>query len=202
MKQRFVIALTALVFMPVVAVAVLALTNSFRVTDFKVYGQVPPFELVERNGEKISLETLQGKVWVASFIFTHCSGQCPLLCERLKKVQNRLRFKDKFRLVSITMDPERDTPAVLTEYAKRFEADPYKWLFATGDPKEVRALVQNGFRLASGGPDGQEPEGITHSFKLVLVDGFGRIRGYYDGTEDSSVKDLLHDSRALIRQTY
>lgn len=202
MKKRFVVVLTLLVFMPVVAVAVLSLTNSFEVKTLKVFGDVPEFSLTERSGKTFGSDDLKGKVWVASFIFTRCSGQCPTLCERLKKVQNKFRFKDKFRLLSISMDPEKDTPPVLSEYAKRFEADPFKWLFLTGDPKDVSTLVQHGFRLASGGPGGEEPEGITHSFKLVLVDGSGRIRGYYDGTEDAAVDQLIRDTRGLIRQTF
>ncbi len=202
MQKRFVLFLSLFVFMPVVAVGVLALTNSFRVHDLQVFGSVPSFSLTERSGKGLRSEDLKGKVWIASFIFTHCDGQCPLLCEKLKRVQSKFRFKENFRLLSITMDPTRDTPDVLKEYATRFEADPYKWLFLTGEKKSVDSLVQNGFRLASNGPGGAEPEGITHSFKLVLVDGFGRIRGYYDGLEDASVKDLLSDTKSLLRKTF
>ena len=90
----------------------------------------------------------------------------------------------------------------MAEYAKRFDADPYKWLFLTGEKKNVDALVRNGFRLASGGPGGEEPEGVTHSFKFVLVDGAGQIRGYYDGNEDASVKTLIADAKNLIRKTF
>lgn len=181
--------------MPVVAVAVLSLTNTFYVKELQVFGEVPHFELTERNGSELQRRDLAGKVWIASFVFTHCAGQCPLLCEKLKTVQNKLRFKDKFRLISITMDPERDTPEVLSEYADRFQADPYKWLFLTGEKKKVDFLVEHGFRLTSGDP-------LTHSFKLVLVDGHNRIRGYYDGLEDDSVKQLIRDAKHLIRQTF
>lgn len=170
-KKRFVIALTLFVFMPMIAVAVLSLTNSFRVKELQIFGDIPPFTLTERSGKEVTREDMYGKVWVASFIFTHCDGQCPLLCQKLEAVQRKFRFKENFRLLSITMDPVRDTPQVLEEYAERFKADPYKWLFLTGEKKSVDSLVQNGFRLASNGPGGAEPEGITHSFKVVLIEG-------------------------------
>lgn len=202
MRVKFITLLMALVFMPVIAVAVLAASGSFEVKELSVFGTVPSFYLTERSGREFSKNELQGKVWVASFVFTHCSGQCPLLCEKLKRVQSRFRFKDNFRLVSFTMDPERDTPAVLAQYAGRFDADPYKWSFLTGPKKDVDFLVQSGFRLASGGPGGEEPEGITHSFKLVLVDGYGRIRGYYDGLDDAAVNTLIKDTKVLLRQTF
>jgi len=202
MKKRFAVVLTLFVFAPVAAVAVLAFTNSFEMKELPIYGEVPPFALTERTGQEISRDSLKGKVWVASFIFTHCAGQCPLLCEKLKEVQRKFRFKEHFRLVSITMDPERDTPEVLEDYANRFQADPYKWLFLTGGKKEIDSLVQNGFRLASSGDDGSAPESIIHSFKVVLVDRNGRIRGYYDGLEDGSIKQLIRDTKGLIKKAY
>jgi len=201
-KKRFVIVLSIFVFMPMIAVAVLSLTNSFEVKELKIFGDIPPFALTERSGKEVTREELMGKVWIASFIFTHCAGQCPVLCQKLEAVQRKFRFKEHFRLLSITMDPVRDTPQVLEEYAERFKADPYKWLFVTGEKKSVDSLVQNGFRLASNGPDGEDPEGITHSFKLVLVDSFGRIRGYYDGLDDGSIKELMRDTKNLLKKAF
>lgn len=204
MKRPFVVMMSSLVLMPVVAVGVLSLTNSFRVKDLLILGDIPPFQVTERSGKPVSRESLKGKVWVASFIFTRCSGQCPLLCQELKKIQSRLRFKESFRLVSFSVDPERDTPEVLAEYATRFSADPYKWWFVTGDKKEMNALVRHGFRLSSGDPGDPSAgeEEVIHSFKLVLVDGYGRIRGYYDGTDEGSLKSLVKDAKYLIRQTF
>lgn len=197
MKNRFAVLVLALVGMPVVAVAVLALTNSFQVKELPVYGKVPEFSLIERSREKYGSDELKGKVWVANFIFTHCAGQCPLISEKMKTILKALRFKENLRLVSITVDPERDTPKVLSQYAEGFEADPYKWLFLTGDKNEIHALTQNGFRLSSGGS-----EEIIHSFQLVLVDHLGRIRGYYDGNDDEAVRKLLKDTRKLLKQVY
>lgn len=168
--------------------------------ELAVFGDLPHFELTERTGAKVSDATLHGKVWVAGFIFTHCDGQCPLISKEMQRIEKRLRAKDKFRLVSISVDPENDTPAELAQYAAKWQADPYQWLFLTGDRDDISSLVQKGFRLAAVG--GALGEGdIIHSDKLVLVDGVGRIRGYYDGTDDKEVDHLLRDTTALLKKT-
>ncbi len=197
-KYSFPIFMTALVAMPIVAVAVFTIAGSFRVEELKILGQAPTFSLIERSGKPVLSDELKQKVWVASFVFTRCSEQCPMLCEKLKRVQNKLRFKDKFRLVSFSIDPERDTPESLSEFAKKFNADPYKWLFVTGSKREIESIVRDGFHLMSG----KEENSLTHSFKLVLIDGWGRIRGYYDGLDDSAVTQLIKDARGLIRQAF
>ncbi len=198
-KGKFYLLPLALFCMPVIAVAVLALSNSFQEHPLPIFGTVPPFQLTERSGEPIGNEFLARKVWVAGFIFTHCSGQCPIITARMQKIQKELRLKEKMRLVSITIDPDRDTAEVLKKYAVGAEADPYKWLFLTGKKKEITALVQSGFRLAS---DVASSDSMTHSDRLVLVDGYGRIRGYYDGNDDGEMKKLLKDSRSLLKQTF
>jgi len=200
-RRIFVMGMTTLVLMPIVAIATITLVGGFDVQALKVYGQVPPFRLVERSGAEVSSDFFYGKIWIASFVFTHCSGQCPLVCQQLAKIQNRLRFKEKLRLVSITVDPKRDHPEVLSEYAKKFKADPYQWLFLTGDVREIKSLIEHGFRLSSGlSSPGNEISPLSHSFKLVLVDSLGRIRGYYDGLDPGEIKKLLKDTKELLRQ--
>ena len=162
-----------------------------------VYGTLPEFELVERGGSGVSLQSLQGKVWVADFIFTHCAGPCPLLSSRMSRLQEAVRDLDGVRLVSFTVDPERDTPEVLAEYARRYQADAERWLFLTGPKEPLYRLVGEGFRLAvdDGGPQAGL---ITHSTRFVLVDQQGRVRGYYDGAEPGTADALLPDIRALL----
>jgi cytochrome oxidase Cu insertion factor (SCO1/SenC/PrrC family) len=202
-RKWLVIVLTALVTMPVVAVAVLSLTRSFAVRELPVLGQVPSFALVERSGAKVTNETLRGKVWAIGFIFTHCAGQCPMIGEAMQKVEKSLRLKPAFRLVSLTVDPERDTPQVLSRYADVWHADPYKWLFLTGKRAGIASLVQNGFHLATGETDGTAgSDDISHSEKLVLVDGAGRIRGYYNALDEEEVSSLLVDAKSLLRADF
>ena len=201
MKQRFAIGVLLLVTMPMVAVGVLYMTNSLAYKELPNYGKLPSFQFTERSGQALSDADLKRKVWIGSFIFTSCGGQCPLIVAELKKIQKALRFKDNFRLISFTLDPTRDTPNRLSEYAQGVAADPYKWLFLTGENIEIQKLVQSGFQLASVGAEKMDGD-IVHSSMLVLMDGGGRIRGYYDSTDADRMKTLMKDAKGLIRGTY
>jgi protein SCO1 len=184
-----------LVGMPVLSVAVIALTGNFEVKELPVLGQVPEFRLTERSGEPYGSNELRGKVWVAGFIFTSCSMQCPIITGRLQSLQTKFRFKENWRAVAFTTDPDSDTVSVLKDYAVKAKADPYKWLFLTGPKNELTPLISNGFKLAS------DPTNPTiHSEKLVLVDHLSRIRGYYDANDEAAVKKLVKDTKALIKK--
>lgn len=196
MKRYFGWGLMALFFMPVISVAVLSFTNSFEVRELPVLKELPDFSLEERQGSEVTRDSLRGKVWIAAFVFANCESQCPMINQQMRKIQSALRFKERFRLVSITVDPERDTAEVLQRYADKLSADPYKWLFLTGSREEINILSQKGFQLASA----QEAD-ATHSSKLVLVDHFSRIRGYYEA-DATSVKTLIKDAKRLVKQAF
>lgn len=110
-------------------------------------GAVPDFALVERSGRQVSLVELRGRVWVADFIYTTCTDTCPLQTARMAALQPPFAGEPDFRQVSISVDPTHDTPPVLAAYAARFQADAARWLFLTGTPPAVYALVRDGFRL-------------------------------------------------------
>ncbi len=167
------------------------------------FGAVPPFELTERSGRSFRSEELAGKVWVADFVFTTCAGPCPLMSANMKRLQAALPDSDDIRLVTFTVDPERDTPEALQEYAKRYGADPERWLFLTGEKQALYELIQKGFLQAvddgSLSEDGRPGPGIiTHSTRYTLVDREGRIRGFYFGAEDSVVDEILPDLKRLL----
>lgn len=109
---------------------------------------VPEFSLIERSGARVSRADLLGKVWVTNFIYTHCPDTCPLQTAHMARLQKDFSSEKDFRLVSVTVDPERDTPEVLKEYANRFRADPERWLFLTGKKGAIHELAQKGFRLS------------------------------------------------------
>ena len=166
-------------------------------TNLPVYWSVPDFELVAANGKPFSLADVTGHVWVADFIFTHCAGTCPVMSVQMARVDQQLASKlgptPPVRLVSISVDPERDTPAVLADYARKFEASE-RWNFLTGAKETIMELAAKGFKLASG----EEPSNeIVHSSKLVLVDRQNRVRGFYDGIDQASVDQLIADAVAL-----
>lgn len=112
------------------------------------YGSVPDFTLMERSGRPLPAGALRGKVWVATFIYTRCPDTCPLQSAEMARLQREFEAEEDLRLVSVTVDPERDTPGVLSRYATRFGAHPDRWLFLTGDRAAIHRLVAEGFRLA------------------------------------------------------
>lgn len=119
----------------------------------QVFGTLPDFSLIERSGRAVTLGDLRGKIWIANFIYTHCTDTCPLQSARMAKLQDDFAGERNLRLVSITVDPTRDTPKVLVEYAARFGADPERWLFLTGEKQAIYALAQQGFYLSVESPE-------------------------------------------------
>lgn len=162
----------------------------------------PEFELIDSSGETFSSADLRGKVWAADFIFTSCRGPCPLMSRHMRELQAAVAELPDARLVSITVDPERDTPEVLADYGRRYGADPARWTLLTGGKREIYDLIYSGFKLAV--DDGRTDENgepgpgiITHSVKFVLVDREGQIRGYYSGDEKDVVDELARDIERL-----
>lgn len=163
-----------------------------------VIGEVAPFKLEERGGYPVSREDLQGRIWIAAFVFTRCSGPCPAMCGSMADLQKTIRRKvQDIRLVTFTLDPEYDTAEVLGKYAQRFGADANKWLWVRGDRAAIQQLAQQGFKLNA--VEGQGGD-IVHSTHLVLVDHRSRIRGYYNGTDVDSVNKLRADMDLLIKE--
>ena len=164
------------------------------------YGAVPEFSLVERSGKNVTLADLRGKVWIADFIYTTCQDTCPMQSAAMTKLQEQWAGKPNLKLVSFSVDPERDTPAVLSRYAERFKADKDRWLFVTGDREQIAHLVQGGFRLSAVAlSDGKNKETvIIHSPRFVLIDRKNEIRGYYDSRESAALERLNNDVATLI----
>jgi protein SCO1/2 len=143
---------------------------------------LPDFTLTERSGKAVTKADLAGKVWVASFVFTRCSGPCPAVTATIARLQSELADEPNLRFVTFTVDPDRDDPQELAKYAARYRADPEKWLFLTGPEAEIHALMVDGFKLGvikvPTGPPGEE---FDHSTRLAVVDKTGTVRGYADG---------------------
>lgn len=166
-----------------------------------VLGTLPSFELVDQSGRPFGSRDLAGRVWVASFIFTRCDTECPAITRQMARIQSRARnLEPAFHLVSISVDPEYDSPARLAEYARAHRASPRMWTFVTGASEPIRETVVKGFRVSMGHDPGTGPEGITHGTHLVLVDGAGRIRGYYDGESPATVDDVVRDAAILVNR--
>jgi len=165
-----------------------------------VLGEVPPFSLVNRDGRTVTRDDLAGAPWIADFVFTRCAASCPMMTDRMAKLAKDLDLGEagaaRLHLVSFTVDPGHDTPAVLAAYANRYKAPP-AWLFLTGPQEALHHLSRDGFKLAVAPAGGPADEPILHSTRFVLVDARGRIRGYYDGFDQESIERLERDLRAL-----
>jgi protein SCO1 len=163
---------------------------------------VPPFRLVDQGGQPFGSADLAGRVWVASFVFTRCQTTCPALTRVVTRVQDRTRaLEPAFHLVTFSVDPDYDTPGRLADYARTAHASPRMWTFLTGPSDEVRATVERGLRVGFGGAsDGASPPGSLHGTSLVLVDGRGRVRGYYDPEAPDVVERLVRDVGLLVNR--
>lgn len=192
-----------LVLIPIITVALLLWLRQIEVNALQQrmissYGKVPPFELVNQNGAPFGSAQLNGKIWIADFIYTTCPGPCPMISSRMSELQKPLEKSD-VHLVSFTVDPAKDTPEVLLGYAERLQAESGRWDFLTGPQSTIYNLSRNGFKLAAS--DGSEEAGIpVHSTRMVLVDRHGEIRGYYDATEADAITKLLADTNHLLRE--
>jgi cytochrome oxidase Cu insertion factor (SCO1/SenC/PrrC family) len=162
-----------------------------------VLGTIPAFSLTERAGTPVSAKDLEGKIWVADFIFTRCPDVCPALSGRMSALRKELAANgtDGVTMVSISVDPNHDTPDVLSSYAGRFGGGD-DWLFLTGPRETIAGLLRDGFKVAFA--DGGPPTApITHSDRFVLVDPHLQVRGYYHGLDDASVDKLVDDVATL-----
>jgi protein SCO1/2 len=144
-------------------------------------GEVAPFELTDENGKPFDSASLKGKVWVASFFFTNCPAVCWRMNQALAAWQHTHPESD-VRFVSITCDPDNDTPEALARYAAHFKADPKRWTFLTGDMKAIENIGQGSFKIAVVKGD--------HTDRACVVDRQGRVRGRFRLTEPDQVEML------------
>ena len=157
----------------------------------------PAFRLTDQDGNTLSLEDLRGQIVLLDFIFTRCPGPCPILTGLHAHVQNGLspELRARTRFVSISLDPLRDTPAVLREYAKTRGADLANWSFLTGAPDEVDAVLKSYGVGSMRTADGQ----IEHVVVTFLIDGNGQIVRRYLGLDGHDPKELLRDIAHLVK---
>lgn len=222
--QRLLIVLLAGASIGTTALIVINLLNSTRYTpsnpaaalqggiissdpthDPPVLLHLPRFTLTDQSGQPFGQEQLQGNVWVADFVFTRCAGPCPMMTSRMAQLQARLNKhpdRQNIRLVSISVDPEHDTPATLQEYAKLARAEDHLWRFLTGPREDIWRLIRSGFKLpVDDAPDNTQMP-ILHSQKFVLVDAQGRVRGFYDALEETGQQKLFRDLQLVLDERH
>jgi cytochrome oxidase Cu insertion factor (SCO1/SenC/PrrC family) len=152
---------------------------------------LPSFVLTDQSGARFGTDELRGKVWVANFIFTRCQATCPLQTAQMARLQGQLQKHPRWsevHLVSISVDPEHDRPAVLRDYAEDKGADARHWRFLTGERDYIWRLSKDGFKLPVGDNPGNGNMPLFHASHLVVVDGQSRVRGYFDGLTDEGLE--------------
>jgi protein SCO1/2 len=158
-----------------------------------VLGQLKPFELTDSRGQTFDSQQLSGSVWVANFFFTTCGTICPVMAKNMAALQRSFALEDNVYFVSISVNPENDTPQRLQEFSQRYQADSNKWFFLTGGREAITRLAVDQFKV------GSVDEPIFHSASFILVDRDGRIRGYYDGTQPNELQRLFKHLAQLFR---
>lgn len=151
------------------------------------YGRVGNFQLIDSSGQPFDSARLKGKIWVTAFFFTTCSDICPLLTKNLKSLQEMYQAYPDVELVSISVNPEQDSPQALAAYAQKYRADTQRWHFLTGSREAITQIAVEEFKV------GSVSEPVFHSSSFILVDRQGKIRGYYEGTTAEGLQRLSKD---------
>src|SRR5690606_22708098 len=170
-----------------------------RAVELPSYGAVPEVALIDQRGTAMSTADLHGGVTIVNFIFTRCTTICPVTSLKMQRLAAATADQDAIELLSITVDPEFDKPEVLAAFAARYQADPTRWRFATGDPAAVKSAIEDGFKVAVE-RRGEVAEGIpdiVHGGHFILIDQALGIRGYYDSNDPARLAALQADARAL-----
>ena len=169
-------------------------------------GDIPAFTMLDQRGQKVTTASLQGQVLIVDFFYASCPTSCPRLSAQMASFQERIAARSAglalpVHLVSITLDPANDTPEVLSEYAQRFHAKDANWSFLSGRSEELDQVVVKGFKLHFARVDPAAGLGaIMHGEWFVLVDGKGKIRGYYQIGDEERMNELVRDAEHLARR--
>jgi cytochrome oxidase Cu insertion factor (SCO1/SenC/PrrC family) len=150
--------------------------------------------LTSQSGAKFDSSSLQGAPWLASFFFASCNGPCPRLNSEIHQLQEKTYGFKGLKIVSFTVDPERDTPEVLAAYAKRYKADPARWFFLTGPREAISAVAKDGFQV--GALDAEQ----SHSTRIMLMDAKGRVRGHFPTTTKEELDALFAAISTLYQE--
>ncbi len=157
-------------------------------------GQVPDFMLLDSRGEEFTNQNLHGKVWVTNFIFTTCSGFCSTMTQNMLEIEEKFRNNPDVHFVSISVNPEYDSPIVLAQYAEKYKIDTSRWHFLTGARQAIEDLAVKGFKI------GSVDEPVFHSSYFILVDRKGFVRRYSDGSKKENIKQLVSDVNLILKE--
>ena len=191
------------------ALSLMELSQTHRPAALPVLGSVAGFMLTNQDGQVVTLADLSNRVWIADIIFTRCAGSCPIMSKQMESLQDALPPASRTRLVTLTTDPDFDTPTVLKKYGERFGANSNRWTFLTGTKLEIGQLAANSLKLSAvpvKPEDRQNPADLfIHSTIFVIVDQHARLRGTFetegDGVDWTNVQPrIIETVRQLERE--
>ena len=191
----------------VIAITALFVMSKFgksKDSGFPVLSDLKDFSLTNQLGEPIGLKNLLGQVWIGNIIFTQCAGPCPRLTKLMATIQQDLKGVDGVRLITLTTDPDHDSPTVLKRYGEKFGADPNRWWFLTGIKKEIAGLARDCLKLTAVEKDPAERDSdvdlFIHSTIFVVVDKHGRMRATFETDEPDSKSRILDAVKRLLTE--
>ena len=193
-KNTIVILIVSLTLCLSAAMTVFFFTQEMNRPRLLVLGRIQDFSLTDSTGDVFHSSQLKGKVWVADFIFSTCADLCPMMSKNMAALHRSFQGVSDVDLVSITVNPEVDTPEVLAQYAKRFNAQTHNWHFLTGPRDEIQKIAVESFKL------GAIEDPVFHSSYFSLIDRYGYLRGYYDGSAQKDRNRLLKDIARLRKE--
>lgn len=161
--------------------------------------RIADFELINQDGKIATQKDFEGKIYVADFFFTTCSSICPIMSTQMQRVYEKFIENNNVMILSHTVMPEVDSVHVLSEYAKRYNANSKKWIFVTGEKKKIYELARKSYFAVSDSGSGDKHDFI-HTENFILVDRNKRIRGFYDGTSVEDMDRLMDEIEILLKE--
>ena len=193
LPKLVILIIAALIILTIMALLVINQADHSR-SVLPLLGTVPGFEFTERSGTPFGSENMKGKINVVDFMFSNCKTKCPVMVVNMGDLYEYYKGIDRVQIVSISVDPARDTLETLKAYADEHGVTDNRWVFLWAPVEEVIDLSENGFKLAAEGLP------MGHTTKFILVDHLGQIRGYYDGMDETSVDKIKTDISKLLRE--
>jgi cytochrome oxidase Cu insertion factor (SCO1/SenC/PrrC family) len=171
---------------------------------YPVLFSVRPFVLTNQHGHLFGTEDLRGRAWLADIVFTSCAGPCPRMTSLMSGIQHAISPAEPIRFVTLTTDPEHDTPAVLARYGRQNRADPERWFFLTGSKSQIKEAAVTGLKFTALEKDPAQKESDTdlfiHSTIFVAIDKRGNARAIFETDQPDAREKILTAIRALARE--
>lgn len=166
-----------------------------------IYHSIPDFSFIDQEGNTVTAQNYDNKIYVADFFFTTCGSICPIMTRQMARVAKEFENENEIAFLSHTVDPETDSVKVLKRHANQIGVNYDQWKMVTGDKKALYEIARKGYLLDAHKGDGG-PNDFIHTQNFALIDMHKRIRGYYDGTNTEEMDQLIKDLKLLLAEEH